>query len=104
MQAEALYAAEPGQLLLDGRSPEEFQTWHVEGARSLPFDYLTPVSPEQVRELLKLRPRRVVVYGDGDDPDSGEQLARQIAGKGLKNVFFVRGGAAALRRPRSRAR
>ena len=97
LAAPALRLDQPGLLLLDGRSVDEFRAWHVAGARSLPFDYLTPVARDTVRDLLKLRPRRVVVYGDGDSPDSGEQLARQIAGEGLRNVFFVRGGAPALR-------
>ncbi len=38
----------------------------------------------------------MVVYGDGGDPDSGEQLARELAGKGIRNVGFVRGGAPAI--------
>ena len=98
LDAAALPAREPGLLLLDGRDTEAFRAWHAAGARSLPFDYLSPVSPDAVKELLRLRPRRVVVYGDGENPDSGEQLARQIAGQGLKNVFFVRGGGPALQR------
>ena len=39
---------------------------------------------------------RVVVYGDGGAPDSGEYLGREISGRGIKNVFFVTGGAPAL--------
>jgi hypothetical protein len=37
-----------------------------------------------------------VVFGDGGNPDSGEQLAREIAGKGIRNVRFVEGGAPLL--------
>jgi hypothetical protein len=39
---------------------------------------------------------QVVVFGDGKDPDSGEQLARELAGRGIRNVRFVQGGAPAL--------
>jgi rhodanese-related sulfurtransferase len=104
LEPGALRTGEPGLVLLDARSAEEFLAWHLPGARSLSFDYLTPVSREQVKELLRLRPRRVVVYGDGDNPDSGEQMARQIAGLGLKQVHFVRGGAPALKGRRSGGR
>jgi hypothetical protein len=38
----------------------------------------------------------VVVFGDGGDPDSGEQLARELAGAGIRNVVFVAGGAPRL--------
>jgi len=45
----------------------------------------------------------VLICGDGDDPDSGELLAQEIAASGIKNVFFVSGGAKALRaRPMNR--
>jgi hypothetical protein len=39
----------------------------------------------------------VVVVGDGEDPDSGRELARELAGKGLKNMAYVTGGAPALK-------
>ena len=87
----------PGTLLVDGRSPKEHGRWHAPGAISLPFDYLEPVPAEAVQRLLRARPRRVVVYGDGEQPDSGEQLAHQLAGRGLREVFYLRGGAPALR-------
>ena len=88
---------EKGLLLVDGRDGAAFAAWHLPGALSLPYDYLEPPSPESVKQLLRTRARRVVVYGDGESPDSGEQLARELNRKGLKNVFFVTGGAPALR-------
>jgi len=87
----------PGDVLVDARSAEEHRAWHPPGALWVPFDYLEPVSREGLGRVLSRRPRRVIVLGDGDNPDSGEQLARQLAGKGIKNVFFVAGGAPALR-------
>ena len=59
-----------------------------------------PVSREESRcgaRLVRTRARKVVVYGDGENPDSGQQLANVISGKGVKNVFYVKGGAPALR-------
>ncbi|HOX42567.1 MAG TPA: rhodanese-like domain-containing protein [Myxococcota bacterium] len=84
-------------LLLDARSAEEFQAWHAPGATHLPYDYLEPVSPGALKRVLQSGAARVVVIGDGADPDSGEQLARELAGKGIRHVGYVRGGAAALR-------
>jgi len=86
-----------GDLLVDARPAEEHRRWHLPTALSVPFDYLEPISPQNMQRVLAARPRRVIVLGDGDNPDSGEQLARQLAGRGLKNVFFVSGGAPALR-------
>jgi len=86
-----------GQLVIDARPAEEHRRWHPTGALSLPFDYLEGPSKESVKRVLETRPQRIVVFGDGENPDSGEQLARQLAGQGIKNVFFLRGGAPALR-------
>ena len=83
-------------LLVDARSAAEHQSWHPTGAIHVPFDYLEPTAPEQVRRIASSGAARVVVFGDGNNPDSGEQLAREIAGKGIRNVRFVEGGAARL--------
>jgi rhodanese-related sulfurtransferase len=83
-------------LLVDARDKEAYIQWHLPGAISIPYDYLEP-NPEE-RKILDTQARRVVVYGDGDSPDSGQQLANAISGKGLKNVFYIKGGAPALRK------
>jgi hypothetical protein len=38
-----------------------------------------------------------VVFGDGSSPDSGQEMARELAGRGMVNVFFVDGGWSAVR-------
>lgn len=95
---EAVQPEEKGLLVVDARDAEEHRSWHLPGATSIPYDYLEPDPRE--REILKSGARKVVVYGDGDSPDSGEQLATALSGKGLRNVYYVRGGAPALRRSR----
>jgi hypothetical protein len=62
----------------------------------VPFDYLTPTCAAEVRGIAASGASQVVVFGDGKDPDSGEQLARELAGLGIRNLRFVQGGAAAL--------
>jgi rhodanese-related sulfurtransferase len=92
-----LRPGEKGLLLVDARESEAFAKWHCPGARSVPFDYLELVSDDHVKAIASSGARRIVVYGDGDNPDSGEQLAQQLSGKGIRNVVFVKGGAPALR-------
>lgn len=86
---------ERGVLLVDAREREAHARWHLPGAISIPYDYLEP-KPEE-REVLRRKARKVIVYGDGENPDSGQQLANAISGKGVKHVFYVKGGAPALR-------
>jgi len=87
--------------VIDARSTEEFDTWSLRGAIHIPYDYLDPTPREVLEDLAatiaRSRARRVVVYGDGDTPDTGEQLAKEISGNGIRNVFFVKGGAPALK-------
>ena len=83
-------------LLVDARSTAEHERWRPDQALSVPFDYLEPTSPELVRRIASSGAAQVVVFGDGGDPDTGEQLAREIAGKGIRNVRFVEGGAPLL--------
>ena len=70
------------------------------GAINVPFDWLDPIPDARLAELVRAiaasRATRVVVYGDDERPDSGEHLGREISGRGIKNVSFVRGGAPAL--------
>ncbi len=83
-------------LLVDARTPADHAKGSLPGAMNLPFDYLDPVPPAQVKKIASSGAARVVVFGDGGDPDSGEQLARELAGAGIRNIFFVAGGAPAL--------
>ncbi|NOZ86436.1 MAG: rhodanese-like domain-containing protein [Deltaproteobacteria bacterium] len=89
-------------LLVDARPKKDYQAWTMKQALNAPFDYLDPM-PESVlkdmtRKIAASRAVRVIVFGDGDKPDSGEQLARELSGRGIKHVMFVEGGAPALMR------
>jgi predicted sulfurtransferase len=95
--------------VVDARSRQEFDAWHFRRPIHVPYDYLDPTPAEALRDLAdtiaQSRARRVVVYGDGEVPDTGEWLAKELAGHGIKHVLFVQGGAPALRASaRSRAR
>jgi hypothetical protein len=92
--------ASAGSFLVDARSTREYGAGHLRNAVNVPFDWLEPLSEERLLELARAiaasRAMRVVVYGDGGRPDSGEYLGREISGRGIKYVHFVRGGAPAL--------
>jgi hypothetical protein len=97
--APALLAED--SFVIDARSEEEFDAWRLRRAINISYDYLDPTPREALEDLAETiarsRARRVVVYGDGDTPDTGEQLAKEVSGHGIKHVFFVRGGAPELR-------
>jgi hypothetical protein len=104
--AQAIEADDPdlgdkGIFFVDARIKEEFSSWRYKEATNLTYDYLDPTPDALIQDLARAiassRSRKVVVYGDGDQPDTGEMLGKEISGRGIKNVFFVRGGAPALK-------
>jgi hypothetical protein len=85
-----------GVLLIDARAARAFSAWHASGSRNVEFDYLEGVPDAVIREVASSGAGRVVVYGDGEDPDSGRELARELAGRGVRNVQYVEGGYRAV--------
>jgi hypothetical protein len=87
----------PRAFLVDARPFEAFKHAHLSRAVNVPYDWLDPLPDAELQRLARAiaasRATRVVVYGDGGRPDSGEHLGREISGRGIKNVSFVRGGA-----------
>jgi hypothetical protein len=103
--AEPLAADDPALdgsavFFVDARPADAFARSHADGAVSVPYDYLDPTPKEVLealaRDIARSGAQRLVVYGDGEEPDTGEELAKEISGFGIKNVHFVRGGAPAL--------
>ena len=101
MAADAPALLADDSFVLDARSKQEFDAWRLRQAINISYDYLDPTPQETLQDLAKTiarsRAQRVVVYGDGATPDTGEQLAREGSGHGIKHVFFVEGGAPELR-------
>lgn len=91
-------------ILVDARDAESYGQWQMPGSISVPFDWLEETPEARIKALsqrvLQARARRVIVYGDGDDPDSGQHLANELSGRGIRNVSYVKGGAPALRKSR----
>ncbi len=79
-------------VIIDARSREEYEKWHFEDAINIEYDYLSPICPLKIKEVISMKRKYVIVYGDGEEPDSGKELAKEIATKGLKNVHYLKGG------------
>jgi hypothetical protein len=86
--------------VVDARDATSYRAGHLPGAVNVPYDWLDPVPEADLKRLAQQiaasGATRVFVYGDGGRPDSGEHLGREISGRGIRNVGFVRGGAPAL--------
>lgn len=96
---------DPAALVIDAQARADFDVYHLPQAINIPFDWLGPPVAKDVADvaqrIARSKARLVIVYGDGEDPDSGREWARLLAGGGLKNVHYVTGGAAALRAKRT---
>ncbi|MFH1464750.1 MAG: hypothetical protein ABIO70_10220 [Pseudomonadota bacterium] len=85
------------ELVIDARDAAGRAAWQAPGARSVPFDFLDPVADDVLADLVATGAARVVVFGDGLAPDSGQELARELAGRGMRNVHYVPGGWQAVK-------
>ncbi|MFH0903203.1 MAG: rhodanese-like domain-containing protein [Pseudomonadota bacterium] len=90
---------ERGTLVVDARSSAAYEAWHFPDARNVPFDYLEPTPQCVIADIAGSGATLVVAYGDGDDPDTGHELASELSLKGIRNVYSVTGGAPALGAP-----
>ncbi|MFA5624977.1 MAG: rhodanese-like domain-containing protein [Bradymonadales bacterium] len=90
-------------LFIDARSEEEYHEWHYADALNLEYDYLDPIPEETMKymsqNILKSGMARVIVYGDGEGEkgSSGYELGRELSGRGINNIYIVKGGVAALK-------
>ena len=90
--------------IVDARTLEEYNEWHLENAMNITYDYLDPLSPEEIKNIsyniASSGKSRLIVYGDGDGKQgsTGYELGREIAGNRIiKEVYVIDGGADALR-------
>jgi hypothetical protein len=99
LDANAPEVASVKSFLVDARATSQFDTQHLPRAVNVHYDWLDPMPEETLaglaRSIAASGATLVVVYGDGGRPDSGEYLAKEISGRGIKNVHFIRGGAPA---------
>ena len=86
--------------VVDARGRSDFERGHLAGAVNVSYDWLDPLPEEELAALARAiaasGAARVVVYGDGGRPDSGQHLGREISARGIKNVRVVEGGAPEL--------
>ena len=79
-------------LFIDARLPDRYVKTNVPGSINITFDYLYPVCDKAVKKIVESGKQLIVGYGDGENPDSGHELARELAGRGIKNVKYIKGG------------
>lgn len=89
--------------VVDARTQEEFVEWHYQDAINITYDYLEPISDDELKNvtynIINSGKERLIVYGDGDgrQGSTGYELGRELAGHGIQHVFVIDGGANKLR-------
>ena len=91
-----LRAPDKKLLIIDARPESIYHLSHFLKAENLVFDYLEPVPDSIIKELIARKAEKIIVYGDGKRPDPGHELARELAGRGIRNVYYIDGGFAAI--------
>lgn len=90
LEAFIQVSRQPGVVILDARTYEDFQEAHVPGARSLPY----ASSEEQTAAVLSDvgYDREIVVYCSGSDCEAAEEVALQLREHGYADVRVFSGG------------
>jgi rhodanese-related sulfurtransferase len=78
------YRDQPGTVILDARSAEEYQLGHVAGAGSLPDDKFEQAFPRLEGELRKAS--LIIIYCSGGSCGTSEEVAKKLREKGIKNL------------------
>jgi rhodanese-related sulfurtransferase len=88
---EQFEAGIDNMVVLDARPKQIYLAGHLPNARSFPYDPLRAIDKEEIVELSKLGPGKILVYGD-DVIDSGRLLAGELSSAGLLGVRYLEGG------------
>jgi len=84
------FREQPGTVLLDARSSEEYELGHITGAASLPLDKFDQAFPSLQAELQKAQ--IIIVYCSGGSCGTSEELAKKLQEKGIRNLAVDTGG------------
>jgi rhodanese-related sulfurtransferase len=76
-------------MLLDARTPAEYEAGHLPGAMLLPFDLLYDYE-QQINELPK--DKWLICYCEGPPCDLGELLAKELLLRGFQKVAVYQDG------------
>lgn len=90
-QLNGLLTQQIGLILLDVRSPVEFDTVHVPQARNVPLDELQPQSFLQSNPQSKDQPVYLICHSG----TRAQKAAARFAGEGYPNTVVVEGGTQA---------
>jgi rhodanese-related sulfurtransferase len=78
------YRDQPGTVILDARSAEEYEMGHVAGAANLPLDRFDAVYPQLEKELVKAK--MIIIYCSGGSCGTSEEVAKKLTEKGIKSL------------------
>jgi rhodanese-related sulfurtransferase len=81
------YLDQPGTILVDARSVEEYQLGHIPGAFSLPLDAFGADYPKVLPVLSKAK--LVILYCGGGSCGTSEELAKKMRASGFDGDLAI---------------
>jgi rhodanese-related sulfurtransferase len=80
----------PGTVFIDARKGGPFEQGHIEGAISIPYSFVEPISKESLDGLRGFI--SIVVYCNRKDSETSKLMAGEIAQTGFKGVVYLEQG------------
>ncbi len=81
------YLDQGDTVLLDARSPEEYELGHIPGALNLPADSFEPVYPKVAPKLKGAA--LIIVYCSGGSCGTSEEVAEKLIERGYKDASLA---------------
>jgi rhodanese-related sulfurtransferase len=83
LQEVRYYLQQPGTVIVDARSSEEFELGHIPRALNVPADNFAPYYAKVAPELQKAK--LIIVYCSGGSCGTSEELAKELIAKGYSD-------------------
>lgn len=81
------YLDQPGTILVDARSPEEYELGHIPGALNLPADAFDPAFPKVAKRLHGAS--FIIIYCSGGSCGTSEAVAARLQERGFKESVLA---------------
>tara|TARA_A100001037_G_C15082779_1_gene605085 strand:+ start:522 stop:998 length:477 start_codon:yes stop_codon:yes gene_type:complete len=85
---QALDLYNKGTVFIDAREPEYYNDGHIMGSWNIPFFFELTFKLDS----LQGKDSPVVIYCDGKECGSSEDLAYELQGEGFTNLYVFKGG------------
>lgn len=77
-------------VFIDARERPSFEKGRIAGARSIPYSFLEPIPPAEIKNLRPFE--TVIVYCNTPDAERSKAMAGELVAAGVEGATYLEGG------------